>query len=204
MLGKFITFEGIDGAGKSTHISFLANFLRARGLKVVTTREPGGSWLGEQLRTILLNKNMHVETETLLMFAARREHLVQVIEPALVRGDWVISDRFTDTTFAYQGGGKHLSLNKIEILEKWVHSHLQPNITLFFDVPISIARMRLNAQAKSTRMLDRFEEQNTVFFNTVRAAYFQRVQQFPQRFRVLNSMLSIVQVQQEIIKILEL
>src|ERR1017187_5432906 len=120
-LGKFITFEGIDGAGKSTHLAFAADLLRAAGKSVITTREPGGTLLGEKLRELLLHEKMHLETEALLMFAARREHLAQVIEPALSRGDWVISDRFTDATFAYQGGGRKLDLQKLAVLEQWVH-----------------------------------------------------------------------------------
>src|SRR5437016_5753788 len=122
--GKFITFEDIDGAGKSTHIDFVADLLRAHGITVVTTREPGGTELGEALREVLLHQKMHLETEAMLMFAARREHLAQVIEPALARGDWVISDRFSDATFAYQGGGRQLPLAKLEALEQWVHPHL--------------------------------------------------------------------------------
>src|SRR5437899_393474 len=149
--GKFISFEGIDGAGKSTHIGYVAELLAARGLTVVTTREPGGTALGEQLRELLLHEKMHLETEALLMFAARREHLAQVIEPALARGDWVITDRFSDASFAYQGGGRKLDLRKLETLEQWVHPHLQPDLTLLFDVPLEVARARLDA----TRALDK-------------------------------------------------
>ncbi|TFW09412.1 dTMP kinase, partial [Oxalobacteraceae bacterium OM1] len=131
-LGKFITFEGIDGAGKSTHIAFVADLLRDAGRTVVTTREPGGTPLGEKLRELVLHETMHLETEALLMFASRREHIAQVIEPALQRGDWVISDRFTDASFAYQGGGRQLPLAKLDALEQWVHPHLQPDLTLLF------------------------------------------------------------------------
>lgn len=134
--GKFISFEGIDGAGKSTHVNSVAEQLRAAGRTVVSTREPGGTSLGEKLRALLLADPMHLETEALLMFAARREHIAQVIEPALGRGEWVISDRFTDASFAYQGGGRHLSLDKLAVLEHWVHPDLQPDLTLLFDVPI--------------------------------------------------------------------
>ena len=138
--GKFISFEGIDGAGKSTHIAYVANWLCARGHNVVTTREPGGTALGEKLRELLLHEKMHLETEALLMFAARREHLAQVIEPGLARGDYVITDRFTDASFAYQGGGRKLDIRKLVVLEQWVHPHLQPDLTLLFDVPLEVAR----------------------------------------------------------------
>lgn len=192
--GKFITLEGIDGAGKSTHIAFVADLLRARGLRVVTTREPGGTELGESLRAMLLHQKMHLETEALLMFASRREHLAQLIEPALACGDWVISDRFTDATFAYQGGGRHLALDKLDVLEQWVHPHLQPDLTLLFDVPLEVARARLDAG----RAPDRFEQEQTDFFTATRAGYLRRAQQFPQRFRVIDATRSIGQIRQEI------
>ena len=182
-VGKFITFEGIDGAGKSTHIAFVADLLRARGKNVVTTREPGGTVLGEKLRELLLHEKMHLETEALLMFAARREHLAQVIEPALACGDWVISDRFTDATFAYQGGGRNLPLSKLVALEQWVHPHLQPDLTLLFDVPLEIARARLDA----TRVLDKFEQEKADFFAATRAEYLRRAAEFPARFRVIDA-----------------
>ncbi|MFC5474185.1 dTMP kinase [Paraherbaspirillum soli] len=190
--GKFITFEGIDGAGKTTHIGFVADLLRARGTTVVTTREPGGTELGEALREVLLHQKMHLETEAMLMFAARREHLAQVIEPALARGDWVISDRFSDATFAYQGGGRQLPLAKLEALEQWVHPHLQPDLTLLFDVPLEVARTRLDA----TRTLDKFEQEKTAFFAATRAEYLRRAEQFPERFRVIDSTRAIADIQQ--------
>jgi dTMP kinase len=137
--GKFITFEGIDGAGKSSHIESAAAFVRAQGRRVLTTREPGGTPLGEKLRGLLLHAAMHLETEALLMFAARREHLERVIEPALAGGDWVICDRFSDATFAYQCGGRGLDREKFAQLEQWVHAHLQPDLTLLFDLPAAIA-----------------------------------------------------------------
>jgi len=193
--GKFITFEGIDGAGKSTHIAFVARRLQEQGRTVVTTREPGGTALGEKLREILLHEKMHLETEALLMFAARREHLAQVIEPALARGDWVISDRFTDATFAYQGGGRKLDLHKLETLETWVHPDLQPDLTLLFDVPLEVARTRLDA----TRTLDKFEQEKEDFFGATRAEYLRRAAQFPARFRAIDSTQKIEDIQ----KILE-
>jgi dTMP kinase len=187
MTGKFITFEGIDGAGKSTHLDYAADLLRARGKNVVVTREPGGTGLGEKLRALLLHEPMHLETEALLMFAARREHLAQVIEPALARGDWIISDRFTDASFAYQGGGRKLALDKLRVLEQWVHPRLQPDLTVLFDVPLEVARARLD----STRVLDKFEQERADFFEGARAGYLQRASEFPQRFRVIDSTRSI-------------
>lgn len=181
--GKFITFEGIDGAGKSTHIAWTADWLKSRGRTLVTTREPGGTPLGEKLRDLLLHETMHLETEALLMFAARREHIAQLIAPALARGDWVISDRFTDASFAYQGGGRKLSLDKLNALEQWVHPELQPDLTLLFDVPLEVARQRLDA----SRALDRFEQEKAEFFAATREAYLQRARAFPKRFCIIDS-----------------
>lgn len=192
--GKFITFEGIDGAGKSTHVGSVAAQLRASGKTVVTTREPGGTPLGEKLRELLLQEPMHLETEALLMFASRREHIAQVIAPALARGEWVISDRFTDASFAYQGGGRKLSLEKLAVLEQWVHPDLQPDLTLLFDVPLEVARQRLDAH----RTLDKFEKEKQDFFAATRAAYLQRAAQFPARIRVIDSTQSIAAVNAEI------
>lgn len=195
---KFITFEGIDGAGKSTHLSFVADLLRERKKTVVVTREPGGTTLGESLRTILLHEKMHLETEALLMFAARREHISQVIAPALERGDWVISDRFTDATFAYQGGGRKLDLQKLAALEQWVHPHLQPDLTLLFDVPLDVARARLDA----TRTLDKFEQEKADFFAATRAEYLRRAAEFPQRFRIIDSTQAIAAIQDQLCDII--
>lgn len=197
--GKFITFEGIDGAGKSTHISLVADYLKERDKAVITTREPGGTALGEKLRELLLHEKMHLETEALLMFAARREHLAQVIEPALERGDWVISDRFTDASFAYQGGGRKLDLQKLDTLEQWVHPHVQPDLTLLFDVPLEVARARLDA----SRTLDKFEQEQSDFFAATRAEYLRRAAQFPARFRIIDATQPISEVQIELRKILE-
>jgi dTMP kinase len=192
--GKFITFEGIDGAGKSTHIAFVADRLAQAGHRIVTTREPGGTALGESLRSLLLHQSMHLETEALLMFAARREHLAQVIEPALARGDWVISDRFTDATFAYQGGGRKLDLDKLRQLERWVHPNLQPDLTLLFDVPLDVARKRLDA----TRELDKFEQEQADFFAATRAEYLRRAAEFPDRFRLIDSTRTIAEVHNQL------
>ena len=198
-MGKFITFEGIDGAGKSTHIAFVSDYLRQRGVELVSSREPGGTPLGEQLREIVLHEKMHLETEALLVFASRREHIAQVIAPALARGAWVISDRFTDSTFAYQGGGRGTSLAKLEALEQWVHPALQPDLTLLFDVPLEVARARLDA----TRALDKFEQEKADFFAATRNEYLRRAAQFPQRFRVIDSTQSIAAIQQQIGAILD-
>jgi len=192
--GKFITFEGIDGAGKSTHLDYVADRLRAAGKTVVLTREPGGTPLGEKLGELLLHEPMHIETEALLVFAARREHLAQLIEPALARGDWVISDRFTDATFAYQGGGRGLPFERLDLLEQWVHPHLQPDLTLLFDVPLEVARARLDA----AREPDRFERERAEFFAATRSAYLRRADQSPQRFRRIDSGRPIATIQEEL------
>jgi dTMP kinase len=197
-VGKFITFEGIDGAGKSTHIAFFSRLVETRGHRAVVTREPGGTPLGEKLRSLLLHEAMHLETEALLMFAARREHLAQVIEPALARGDWVISDRFTDASFAYQGGGRKLDRSKLEALEQWVHPSLQPDLTLLFDVPLEVARARLDA----TRELDKFEQEKADFFEATRAEYLRRAAQFSDRFRVIDSTQSIPAIHQQLEEII--
>jgi dTMP kinase len=197
--GKFITFEGIDGAGKSTHISFVASLLHDRGHTVLTTREPGGTAVGEKLRDMLLHEKMHLETEALLMFASRREHMAQVIEPALARGEWVISDRFTDASFAYQGGGRGLDRAKMEALEQWVHPHLQPALTFLFDVPLDVARARLDA----TRTLDKFEQEQADFFAACRNEYLRRAAQFPERIVVVDSTRSIAETRATLTNILE-
>lgn len=197
MQGKFITFEGIDGAGKSSHIAGVAEFLRGQGRTVVTTREPGGTPLGEKLRALLLNEPMHLETEALLMFAARREHLAQVIEPALARGEWVICDRFSDATYAYQGGGRGLDRHKLNTLEHWVHGHLQPDLTLVFDLPFSVARERIALQ---TRELDRFEQERADFHERVRQAYLERATAAPHRVKVIDANRSLDDIKKTVEK----
>ncbi len=191
MRGKFITLEGIDGAGKSTHHGWLVEALRARGKTVVATREPGGTPLGEKLRELLLTEPMHLETEALLMFAARREHIHKVILPALMRGDWVVCDRFSDATFAYQGGGRGLALGKLEILETWVQEGLQPDLTLLFDVPIGVARGRLDAAGNAP---DRFEREKAEFFQRVRQAYLDRAVREPQRISLIDATLPLAEI----------
>ena len=195
---KFITFEGVDGAGKSTHLTWFANALRQRGFDVVVTREPGGTPLGEQLREILLNQPMDIGTEALLMFAARLEHIEQVIKPALEVGKWVISDRFSDASFAYQGGGRGLDWGKLSQLEQWVHPNLQPDRTLFFDVPVEIARQRLT----NNTSLDRFEQEQSDFFERVRAAYHKRVRQNPLRYMIIDAAQPISTIKQKLEEII--
>ena len=183
MTGKFITLEGMDGAGKSTHIPHIISLLQAQGHEVVSTREPGGTDLGERLRELVLHETMHVETETLLMFAARKEHIECVIKPALARGAYVLSDRFTDATYAYQSGAKGLTASKIEALEQWVQGEFQPDLTLLFDVPVEVSVERLRA----TRSPDKFERENAEFFSRIRLAYLQRASANPNRFRVIDA-----------------
>jgi dTMP kinase len=180
--GKFITLEGLDGAGKTTHLEWLADQLRLRGKTILVTREPGGTALGERLRDVLLHEPMHPDTEALLMFAARREHLHRVILPALEAGTWVLCDRFTDATMAYQGGGRAIPLDRLAVLERWVQGDLQPDLTLFFDVPVSVALARL----QNGRRADRFEQEQAAFFERVRAVYMQRTEEFPTRMRLVT------------------
>ena len=196
-MAKFITFEGVDGAGKSTHLDWFANALRQRGIDLLVTREPGGTPVGERLREILLNQAMHAETEAMLMFAARREHVEQVIRPALQRGTWVISDRFSDASFAYQGGGRGVPLAKLETLEQWVHGDLQPDLTLLFDIPVEVARQRLSNNVS----LDRFEQEKSDFFERVRKAYLARAAKSPQRIAIIRAEKTMPEVQQELANI---
>ncbi|MEO7621440.1 MAG: dTMP kinase [Gallionella sp.] len=197
-VSKFITFEGVDGAGKSTHLTWFAEALRQRGLDVVVTREPGGTPLGEQLREILLHQSMSIGTEALLMFAARLEHIDQVIKPALREGKWVISDRFSDASFAYQGGGRGMDWDKLNQLEQWVHPDLQPDITIFFDVPVEVAKQRLVLNGS----LDRFEQEQSDFFERVRSGYHQRVRQNPHRYAVIDAAATLNSVKRELEKII--
>ena len=175
--GRFITFEGIDGAGKSTHIGYVTSLLKGAGKRVVSTREPGGTPLGEKLRDLVLHEKMHLETEALIMFASRREHVAQVVEPAIARGDWVLSDRFTDASFAYQGGGRGLERAK-------------PDLTLLFDVPLDVAKARLSA----SRTLDKFEMEQADFFARVRGEYLRRAAASNGRIVVIDSTKTIAEV----------
>jgi dTMP kinase len=196
--GKFITFEGIDGAGKSTQLAFLADHLRRQGRDIVVTREPGGTPVGEALRQIVLTQDMDPRTETLLMFAARAEHLAQVIRPALAAGRWVICDRFSDATFAYQSGGRQLPAADIEALEGWVHPDLTPDHTFLVDIAPDVAAQRLAA----ARAADRFESEQAAFFGRVRAAYLARAAQAPGRFVVLDGTLAPERLQAQISQVL--
>ena len=201
--GKFITFEGIDGAGKTTHLPWFRERLEekvaALGRAVVTTREPGGTPLGESLRELLLHERMDLETEALLMFAARREHLAQVIEPALARGDWVLSDRFTDATFAYQGGGRGLPRDKLEALERWVQGGFQPDLTVLFDLPPETASARRGA----ARSPDKFESETEAFFARTRAEYLRRADEAPHRFAIVDASATIEQIRQTLTGVID-
>ena len=180
--GHFVTFEGIDGSGKSTHIDGVAATLRARGVAVLVTREPGGTPLGESLRDIVLKQPMTREAETLLMFAARAEHVAKIIRPALAQGQWVLCDRFTDATYAYQAGGRGMDERSIAQLEQWVHPDLQPSLTILFDVAPEVAARRLT----HARSADRFESEPIAFFCAVRAMYLKRAAANPARFFIVD------------------
>lgn len=181
--GRFITFEGIDGAGKSTQIVFVENWLREQGVEVLRTREPGGTPIGEALRELILDRPMQPRTETLLMFAARCEHVAVVIDPALAAGRWVLCDRFTDATYAYQSGGRGLPGQDVAALEYWVHPDLQPDMTFLFDIEPDIAAARLAGAKRS----DRFEREQLDFFARVRAIYLARAREHRQRFVVVDT-----------------
>ena len=201
MAGKFITLEGIDGAGKSSHLAFIAERIKTRGHEVESTREPGGTALGEKIRSIVLNEKMHGDTETLLMFASRTEQLQEIIRPALARGAWVLCDRFTDSTFAYQCGGRGLPELRIAAMEEWVHGHLQPDLTLLFDAPLDVARERLD---KGGAAPDKFEREQRDFFFNVRAAYLKRAAEFPRRIKVINSARSLAEISAELGTLIDL
>jgi dTMP kinase len=185
MAGKLVTVEGLDGAGKTTHLQYLRQALEARKVGLVVTREPGGTPLGETLRGILLDPAQHLasETETLLMFAARMEHLSKVIRPALEAGRWVLCDRFTDASFAYQGGGSGVAWEKIATLEEWVQEGLHPDLTLYFDVDPETARSR----ASAIKTPDRFEQERKAFHERVRAVYLRRAQESRGRVQVIDA-----------------
>lgn len=188
--GCFITLEGVDGAGKSSHASWIAETLHALGHRVVSTREPGGTQLGETLRSLVLSEPMTLDTEALLMFAARCEHVAQVIEPALARGDWVVCDRYTDATYAYQGGGRQLGMERVAVLEQWMRPSLQPDLTWLFDVPLEVARARL----ADAREPDRFEREGAAFFERTRCAYHARAAAHSDRFRIVDSSRTMDQI----------
>ena len=201
MQAKFITLDGIDGSGKSTHLATIKNWFEQQQLPVLFTREPGGTAIGEALREILLNPatQASLRTETLLMFAARQQHLEEVIRPALQQGISVVSDRFTDATFAYQGGGRGVPFADIETLENWVQGSLRPDLTLILDVPLEVSMERINR----SREKDRFEQEQADFFTRVCAAYLQRAQAAPQHYAIIDSNRELAEVQAEIETILQ-
>ena len=201
--GRFVTLEGIDGAGKSTHARWIAEELSRRGRRVVATREPGGTPTGEAIREWLLHRPMTHDSETLLMFAARREHLVQVIEPALARGEIVVCDRFTDATYAYQGAGHGVSTALIDALAAFVHAECNPDLTLLFDVPSEVSRERLARMQARGKSLDRFERETQAFFERVRQGYLARAAAEPARFRIVDSTRPVAEVRAELAAIVE-
>jgi dTMP kinase len=193
--GRFVTLEGVDGAGKSTHIPWIAERLRAAGHEVLLTREPGGTPLAEKLRALVLAEPMDAVAETLVMFAARADHVRSLIEPALERGAWVLCDRFTDATFAYQGAGKGVAPALIEYLAAAVHPGLKPDRTIVFDCPYEISRRRL---AGTGRALDRFEREEREFFERVRTGYAERARAEPERIRLIDGSLSMDEIKKEL------
>lgn len=196
--GLFITLEGVDGAGKSSHTEWLVDFFRQQGRDVVLTREPGGTGIGEKLRELLLHEPMTQTSEVLLMFAAREESLTQIIKPALAEGKVVISDRFTDSTLAYQGGGRGYANERILQLAQWIHGDIQPDLTLLFDVPLEVARERLSA----SRVMDRFEQEEADFFTRVRQTYLQQAQQHPERIVIVDATQTIPDIRQFLAQLL--
>ena len=201
--GKFITIDGVEGAGKSTQIDFIRDYLSSKGINVILTREPGGTELGEKIRELLLSpetKSMHSETELLLMFAARNEHIHRKIMPALAQGDWVLSDRFTDASYAYQGGGRGLDINRIAQLEQWVLQDFTPDMTLLLDVPVELGMSRIESRGKK----DRIELEAMDFFNRVRESYIDRSKQFPDRIKLIDSSQTVEFTTQQIKAVLDL
>jgi dTMP kinase len=200
--GRFITLEGGEGVGKTTNLSFIREYLTIQGISVVVTREPGGTPLAEKLRHLLLENQgeaISEKTEILLMFAARSQHITNVIQPALARGDWVLCDRFTDATYAYQGGGRNIDTNIIAWLERFVQAELKPDLTLLFDAPVELGMQR----AKKRGALDRFESEQLSFFNKVRTAYLEQAQQHFERIKIIDASQSLEKVQQDIRQRLE-
>lgn len=196
--GRFITVDGGEGAGKTTQLVFIQSYLEALGYRVILTREPGGTPLGEDIRSLLLDhrhEGMALSSEALLMFAARAEHLERVIRPALVAGHWVLCDRFTDATYAYQGGGRGLELEKIQILEDWVQGDLQPDLTLLLDLPVTLGLERAGRRSMAA---DRFEKETLAFFERVRTVYLQRAERYPTRYRIIDAGRSLEAVRAEI------
>lgn len=203
MNSKFITIEGIEGAGKSTQLAFIQRYITEQGKTLTITREPGGTNLGEQIRTLLLTPTkdgMASDTELLLMFAARAEHVAQVIKPALERGDWVLSDRFTDATFAYQGGGRGINQQRIAEIADWTLNGLQPDLTLLFDLTVELGQQRVLSRNEG---IDRFEQEKIEFFQRIRDCYLERAKQDPNRIKILDASQSITDIESQIAKILD-
>jgi dTMP kinase len=199
--GKFITLEGIEGVGKSTHLRYIKEWLARKGISAITTREPGGGPVAERIRAIFLEKlpeKITPDTELLLLFAGRAQHLATVIIPALQRGEWVICDRFTDASYAYQGGGRNISADRIGVLENWVHGDLQPDLTLLFDAPVDIALSRIHKRGEA----DRIEAEDKAFFNRVRDCYLARAKKFS-RYRVIDASPDIERVQRDLSEVLD-
>ena len=199
----FISIEGIEGAGKSTQLSFIQRYLSEKGKKLTVTREPGGTALGEQIRTLLLTPTetgMAVDTELLLMFAARAEHIEQIIKPALQRDEWVLSDRFTDATFAYQGGGRGIEQQRISEIANWTLNGLQPDLTLLFDLPVELGQQRVLSRNEG---VDRFEQEKVDFFQKVRDCYLERAEQEPQRIKIIDASQSITDIELQLTNILQ-
>jgi dTMP kinase len=200
--GKFITIDGVEGAGKSTQIEFICEYLKAKGVNVILTREPGGTDVGEKIRALLLSNStgkMHADTELMLMFAARNEHIQNKIMPALGQGDWVLSDRFTDSSYAYQGGGRGLDMERITQLESWVVQDFTPDMTLLLDVPVEVGMSRVESRGKK----DRIEMEKMDFFDRVRQAYIARSEEFPDRIKLIDSSQTIEHTTKQIGEILD-
>ncbi|BBL69991.1 dTMP kinase [Methylogaea oryzae] len=199
--GRFITLEGGEGAGKSVNLAFVRDWLAARtGAEVVSTREPGGTPVGEEIRRLFLQQDsLAPEAELLLVFAARVQHLRQVIQPALARGAWVLCDRFTDASYAYQGGGRGLDVDRIAYLENWLQEGIRPDLTLLLDTPPELGKARANGRGDA----DRFDTETERFYGRVRQAYLQRAQREPQRIKVLDASRPLTEVQQAIAAVLE-
>jgi len=203
MSGQFITLEGTEGAGKSTNLLFIQEWLTAQGIEHIVTREPGGTEIGEAIREVLLNKEytaMHAETELLLMFAARAQHLKEKILPAIQAGKWVISDRFTDATYAYQGAARGMSFDRIAEIEQWVQQGFFPHTTFIFDLPIEIGMARVATRGGET---DRFEQEKQDFFEKVRSAYLKRAEMAPERYTILDASQPLEKVQADIVERLQ-
>lgn len=202
MTGKFISIEGVEGAGKSTQLAFIQEYLTSHGINVVVTREPGGTPLGEEIRQLLLTPReggMGSDTELLLMFAARAEHVTKVIQPALKKGDWVLCDRFVDATFAYQGGGRGIETSRIQSLSDWTLQSLKTDLTLLFDLPIEVGQQRVIQRAEKK---DRFEQEKITFFEKIRACYLDRANSEPDRIKLIDSNQSIDDIQVQLKSVL--